>query len=621
MGVLADKIQSFIDTVSNATTAMDDDVVEGKAYWKGNIIQPGIMPHVDTDAYSVNIASNKEDINVVFLKKTYTLPADIVTIPNALLTEVIKQKTEIHCTDSKDDLFYNPDIDGDFYDKIILENYWNREVDLPNISLCTDDFLINSTSTNHIIVTQEWLNKYPDKKDYFNLLPDSGDYICSVDGNLVPFYDALPDWALTEVIPDDINQPKTWIINSEAVKFIVRDIGVVGFVVLKGYEEEDYHQAPSAGRIYFPAGVKIIIDETIDETTLGDFTFHNKSIVRYGNDGVTINEQLKPLNENSILLNLKVNGIDDIIDTDNEELDNFESTGLIPVAKVIHAYQESANSNRHVIMVNQPFIFDFKYSVLRLVDDGGIHVSGGDNGLSEEDIPTIEQTVSSFTEANNVSEDTITHESEEFVYTNNFMINNSETLIDGSKMIGTLTGLENTYGMDAVWGLKMLDNYHGYKLYVLNKDIVHWKNELQKQITFCWMSKGIDGTLPSNQELPEHYRIYFPEKSIIIFGDVLDTITEIEDKTWLFNETKFTGERTALTADMIIKGVTVNVDGEDIEGTLPIINTVNAYKIIDKDLYKHVRKKTLHDNITDYALVLEEACVYDNEVSRIICVD
>lgn len=382
MGVLSDRIQHFIDSITNATTAMDSDVVEGKAYWKAGQTKVGTLPAINEDSYNINIAPNKEDVRVIFLQKAYTLPTDTITIPRSVLEEVLKKLEEISYTDSKDDVFYLPETDEDFYNAVLLENYYDREVELPNITLCTDDFLINSTATNHIVVSQEWMDKYPEKAEYFTAIPETTNYICSVDGNLVPFYDAIPDWAL---ISEDGGT--TWIINSDAVKWTDKENNIVGLVALKGYDGDEYDKVPAAGRIYFPGGIKVIIDETRDETTIGDFTFQNTSIVRYGPNGVTVNNQLKPLDASGALYGWPIIGMGDIINTENEELDQFAITGAVPIVKTLNAYQESDESCRHVIVTNEPFIFDFKYSTLVLVDDGGLHTSGGDTGVSNPSEP------------------------------------------------------------------------------------------------------------------------------------------------------------------------------------------------------------------------------------------
>lgn len=380
MGVLADKIQSFIDSITNATTAMNDDVVAGKTFWKEGVMQAGSLPSMTADAYNINIAPNKEDVNIIFLQKTYTVPTDAITIPRAIIEEILKNAEELTYTDSKDDIFYLPETDGDFYSQVLFEGYWDRGTELPDIALCTDDFLINSTATNNIVVTKEWYDAHPDKQTYFTLVPDTETYVCSIDGNLVPFYDAIPDWALTQE-----DNGATWVLNSSAVKWIDEDNKKASFCALKGFGEDDYHKVPHAGRLYFPGGIKVILEETNESTTVEEYVFVNQSVNRYAPDGVIVNETLKPLSAAGVLLGLEVTGIGDIVDTINPELENFTVIGQAPIVKELHAYQESNDSNRHVIVVNAPFIFDFKYSTLILVDDGGMHTSGGDTGVNNPD--------------------------------------------------------------------------------------------------------------------------------------------------------------------------------------------------------------------------------------------
>lgn len=368
MGVFSDKIQDFVDSVTNTTTAMDDDVIEGKTYWKEGVMQSGILPAIDTDSYNVSIAPNKEDIDVVFLKKAYTVPTDVITIPKSIIEEIVRVNQIIFsCTDSLEDIFYLPETDGDFYDQVLLENNYHRISETTNVAFpCSDDFLINTIDgLCKIIVDEEWAEKYPDKiEECFLKDNDTNKYTCIVDGQLIPFYDAIPEWGISTE-----DNGATWVINSDAVKWIEEASRTASIAVFKWEKGEEYHVIPNRGRVYFPGGIKVIIDEINDSGTVEDFIFRNLAVdSHYTNEEGELvpNENLKPLDENGILLGARIDSGED-----------FSVVGKVPIVKTLHAYQESSSSKRHVITINSPFIFDFKYSSLVIIDDNGAHVEGG----------------------------------------------------------------------------------------------------------------------------------------------------------------------------------------------------------------------------------------------------
>ena len=81
MGVLSDKIQSFIDSITNAITAMDDDVIEGKTYWKAGSVQQGSLPLMTDADYSVDLSGDMTNVNITFSQKAYVTPASTISIP------------------------------------------------------------------------------------------------------------------------------------------------------------------------------------------------------------------------------------------------------------------------------------------------------------------------------------------------------------------------------------------------------------------------------------------------------------------------------------------------------------------------------------------------------------
>ena len=91
MGVLSDKIQSFIDAVTNATTAVNDDVVAGKKYWSAGVVHSGTLLPIDETAYSIAIAPNGEDVAITFSRKAYTIPTDTITVPKSLVAELFPE--------------------------------------------------------------------------------------------------------------------------------------------------------------------------------------------------------------------------------------------------------------------------------------------------------------------------------------------------------------------------------------------------------------------------------------------------------------------------------------------------------------------------------------------------
>lgn len=81
MGVLSDKIQSFIDSITNAITAMDDDVIEGKTYWKAGSVQQGCLSLMTDTDYSVDLSGDMANVNIAFSQKAYVTPASVISIP------------------------------------------------------------------------------------------------------------------------------------------------------------------------------------------------------------------------------------------------------------------------------------------------------------------------------------------------------------------------------------------------------------------------------------------------------------------------------------------------------------------------------------------------------------
>ena len=93
MGVLSEKIQSFVETLTNAITATESDVVEGKTFWKSGAIHPGILRPMDASAYRIEVLPDSEDIRIVFLQKTYTTPEDAIVIPKELVESILTAST------------------------------------------------------------------------------------------------------------------------------------------------------------------------------------------------------------------------------------------------------------------------------------------------------------------------------------------------------------------------------------------------------------------------------------------------------------------------------------------------------------------------------------------------
>lgn len=89
MGVLSDKIQSFIDSITNAITAMDDDVVEGKAYWKAGSVQQGCLPLMTDADYSVDLSGDMASVNITFSQKAYVTSASTISIPVEELRSIL----------------------------------------------------------------------------------------------------------------------------------------------------------------------------------------------------------------------------------------------------------------------------------------------------------------------------------------------------------------------------------------------------------------------------------------------------------------------------------------------------------------------------------------------------
>ena len=80
MGVLSDKIQSFIDSITSAITVVDDDVVEGKAYWKDGSVRNGSLPLMTGEDYSAYLSADMSSIEIAFEQKVYVTPASRISL-------------------------------------------------------------------------------------------------------------------------------------------------------------------------------------------------------------------------------------------------------------------------------------------------------------------------------------------------------------------------------------------------------------------------------------------------------------------------------------------------------------------------------------------------------------